>query len=199
MAFTFFFRDMHTFNLVEEHVLPYLRTRRYPEVWDAGCATGEEPYTLAIVMRENMGEFLFRNVRIHCSDHNPAFEEIVLRGEYPEDLVKRIPPEILERYFEPTEPGKFAVVDKIRNAIRFYHHDLTTLKPVKTGVGLVVCKNVLLHLSHEQRLDVFKMYHSAISDDGFLAVENTQKMPVEMKKYFEPVMSDGPLFRKLPV
>ena len=200
MAFTFFFRDMHTFNLVEEHVIPLLKLRRNPEIWDAGCATGEEPYTLAIVLAENMGEFMFRNVRIYASDYNPAFNEIVTRGEYLQTQVDRIPTEIFARYFEPAaEAGKYVVCDKLRKAVQFSFHDLTTLQPVKTGVGLIVCKNVLLHLSHAERLNVIKMYHSALNEDGYLALENTQKMPVELKEWFEPVIADGPLFKRLPL
>lgn len=59
MAFTYFFRDMHTLNLIEQHVLPTLKTRRYLDIWDAGCAHGPEPYTLARLLHENMGSFCF--------------------------------------------------------------------------------------------------------------------------------------------
>ena len=54
MAFTYFFRDVQTLELVRDHVLPFLKTRRYINIWDAGCAMGPEPYTLAIILRESM-------------------------------------------------------------------------------------------------------------------------------------------------
>ena len=68
MAFTYFWRDWQTLDLVMEHVLPDLKRRRYINVWDAGCAMGPESYTLAIMFRENMGHFMFRNMRIYATD-----------------------------------------------------------------------------------------------------------------------------------
>ena len=68
MAFTYFFRDRQTLELVVEHALPVLKRRRYINVWDAGCAMGPEPYSIAIILRENMGRFLFRNVTIYATD-----------------------------------------------------------------------------------------------------------------------------------
>jgi len=65
MAFTYFSRDMQTLEAVVEYALPVLKGHRYIHIWDAGCAHGPEPYSLAMLIRENMGRFLFRNVRIH--------------------------------------------------------------------------------------------------------------------------------------
>ncbi|MBW2018210.1 MAG: chemotaxis protein CheR, partial [Deltaproteobacteria bacterium] len=61
MAFTYFFRDLQTLECIRDYVLPFLRSRRYIRIWDAGCAMGPEPYSLAIIFRENMGA-TFRNV-----------------------------------------------------------------------------------------------------------------------------------------
>ena len=68
MAFTYFFRDQEILDLVVRWALPDLRTRMYLNIWDAGCAMGPEPYSLAMLLRENMGQFYFRNVRIFASD-----------------------------------------------------------------------------------------------------------------------------------
>ncbi len=69
MAFTYFFRDLQTLDMIRDHALPHLRTRRYIHVWDAGCAMGPEPYSIAIILRENMGQMIFRNVKIHASGY----------------------------------------------------------------------------------------------------------------------------------
>ena len=74
MAFTYFFRDMHTLEMIRDHVIPMLRIKRHIKIWDAGCAMGHEPYSLAIMMRENMGNMIFRNVRIYATD-KPRFPE----------------------------------------------------------------------------------------------------------------------------
>lgn len=198
MAFTFFFRDMHTLNLIEEHAVPALKTRMYVDIWDAGCAHGPEPYTMAILLHENMGKFLFRNVRIYATDLCGQFGDIIKKGVYPEEQVKRIPPELLARYFSPAdEPGHFVIADQIRSAVRFQEHNLTSLKPVKDGFGLVLCKNVLLHLTPQERVDVIRMFHSALSPGGYLATEQTQKIPDELQGMFRQVTKDAQVFQKI--
>jgi chemotaxis protein methyltransferase CheR len=198
MAFTFFFRDIQTRRLIEEHVLPSLKTRMYLDIWDAGCAHGPEPYSLAMILQENMGKFMFRNVRIFATDINDQFGDIVKNGVYPADQLKRIDPEIFQRHFSPaTTPGHFIISEAVRKAVTFQRHDLTSLRPIRNGFGLILCKNVLLHLSPEQRIDVFKMFHSALNPDGYLATENTQKMPDELQGMFRQVRRDAQLFQKI--
>ncbi len=197
MAFTFFFRDGHTIDLIEAHALPVLRNRSYIDIWDAGCATGAEPFTLAIRFREKMGQFEFRKVRIYATDLNPQFAETIGNACYSDEETKRIPKEIFGKYFSPaTKPDSFVLCDELRNVVKFSQHDLTCLKPVKTGLSLIICKNVLLHINQDTRLEVLKMFHDSLGSDGFLATEPTQKMPPEGLKWFEPVHADGPLFRK---
>ncbi|MDN5309525.1 MAG: chemotaxis protein methyltransferase CheR [Methanolobus sp.] len=104
MVFTYFFRDMQTLEMIRDYVIPNLRTRRYIHIWDAGCAMGQEPYSLAITLRENMG-MIFRNVRIHATDidNSNLFSNIIERGTYPLEQVQRIPGPIFEKYFSPAD------------------------------------------------------------------------------------------------
>ena len=197
MAFTFFFRDMHTLRLIEVHVLPHLKGRMRMDIWDAGCADGPEPYSLAILLRENMGEFLFRNVRIFATDINPEFGRTIRDAGYPEERVKRIPAPLLERYFTPVdEPGCRRVIEPLRKAVHFRRHDLTSLQPIRSGLGLVLCKNVLLHLGEQQRMDVIRMFHGALAPGGFFVTEQTQKMPPETARLFQRVTPEGQVFRR---
>jgi len=199
MAFTFFFRDMQTLEAIRDHVLSTLRTRRYINIWDAGCAMGPEPYSMAIVLRENMGHMIFRNVKIYATDVDGSnlFGKIIGDGEYPGEQVRRIPKDIFARYFSPNgKPDHFIIAEEIRKSVEYQKHDLLTLKPVRKGFGLIVCKNVLLHFKEEERIEVIKMFHSSLSEGGFFATEQTQKMPEELNGLFKPVISNVQLFRK---
>ena len=197
MAFTFFFRDMHTLKLIQEHVVPVLKTRMYMDIWDAGCAHGPEPYSMAILLHENMGKFMFRNVRIYATDIYDQFGAVIEKGVYSDEQVKRIPADMLQKHFSPADiPGHFVIAEPIRKSVRFQHHDLTSLKPVKSGLGLVLCKNVLLHLTQEERVNVIRMFHDALSDGGFLAMEQTQKLPKETQGWFRRVTPDAQVFQK---
>lgn len=199
MAFTYFFRDLQTLEIVRDHVIPVLRGMRFIKIWDAGCAMGPEPYTLAIVLRENMG-FTFRNVKIYATDIDESghFGEIVREGVYPYEHIKRIPKEIFERYFsENEEPSHFIIAEELRKCVEYQHHDLLSLIPARNDLGLIMCKNVLLHFKENERIEVIKMFHDALAKDGFFVTEQTQKMPRQVSGLFEPVVSNAQLFRKV--
>lgn len=202
MAFTYFFRDLQTLELICEHALPVLKSKRHIHIWDAGCAMGPEPYTLAILIRERMSHMYFRNVKIKATDLDGSnlFGKIIEEGIYPREQVERIPKEILETYFTfDPETDSYQISEEIRRAVTFQKHDLTTLKPVGEDFGIILCKNVLLHLNETQRNDVITMFHQSLIEGGFLATEQTQKLPEAIKHLFEPVVSNAQLFRKVTI
>jgi chemotaxis protein methyltransferase CheR len=182
-------------------VLPVIGLRRYINVWSAGCSTGQEPYTIAILLRENMGPMLFRNVKLLATDidENNQYGTIIRNGSYPAKELERIPPEIFKRYFseDPINPGHFLVDEGIRKRVEFQQHNLLLLKPVRDDLSLIVCKNVLLHFTEEERVNVLKMYYHALNESGFLIVEHTQKMPASLQGHFEQVVPYAQLFRKV--
>ncbi|MBK7258291.1 MAG: chemotaxis protein CheR [Ignavibacteriae bacterium] len=200
MAFTFFFRDMSILDLIGQHVVPAVSGFTRVRVWDAGCAMGPEPYSLAIVIAERMGHFMFRNVRIDATDidEQDQFGKIIIAGIYPEEPLKRIPQDLFARYFEPAdEPGQYRVVQMVRDRIHFQKHDLLSMTPIGASYHLIMCKNVLLHFQQQERAAVIRMFHAALAPGGFFATEQTQKLPDEVAGMFEQVSPEGQLFRKL--
>ena len=199
MAFTYFFRDGQTLDLLARYVIPDLRMRRHIHVWDAGCAMGPEPYSIAITFREQMGQFAFRNVKIWATDidETNTFGAIIAQGVYTEQETKRIPPEILHGYFSPDgQRGSLRISGEIRKAVEFRRHDLLSLEPIRDGFGLIVCKNVLLHFSPEMRVEVIKMFHRALSGGGYFVTEQTQELPPETAHLFRQVSNVAQLFQK---
>jgi len=152
-----------------------------------------------MILNESMGHMYFRNVRILATDIDESnrFEEIIAKAVYPEELVQRIPKGIFHRYFNPVDSdGQYQLNEEIRRSVVFQKHDLLSLIPPSSGFGLVVCKNVLLHFNESQRWNVLRMFYDALVDDGFLALEQTQKLPSEAKDLFEPILSNAQVFRK---
>jgi chemotaxis protein methyltransferase CheR len=198
MAFTFFFRDAQTLELLIEQALPTLCGQAYIRIWDAGCAHGPEPYTLAMLLRERMSDYIFRNVRIHATDVEAQFGAQIAAGIYAEQEVTRMPAALRQRYFQAAaEPGFVQVIDEIRQRVAFAEHDLLSLTPPREDFSLIVCKNVLLHLDMAQRRQVFCMFHGALRSGGLLAMEHTQKLPEDLNALFEPVASYAQIFRRL--
>ena len=198
MAFTFFFRDSQTLELALDEALPSLRGRAFIHVWDAGCAHGPEPYTLAILLRERMSDYIFRNVHIHATDIDSGFAEQVTSGVFAEAEVKRVPPEVLQKYFRPAaRPGFVEVVPELRAKLAFSHRDLLSLSPVREGLSLIVCKNVLLHFNEAQRANVLRMFHQALQPGGMLVMEHTQKLPGMLGPFFQQVAAYAQVYRKV--
>lgn len=200
MAFTYFFRDLHTLEHVVNHVVPEVMGRSRIRIWDAGCAMGPEPYTLAMLFAEGMGKFAFQNLQIEASDIDECnqFGEIIASGIYPADDLSRMPPEMLEKYFQPAgPPGHFRLIDVIKNRVRFQRHNLLSLQAIGDGFSLILCKNVLLHFQPAERLQVIRMFHRALAPGGFFATEQTQKLPPEVSHLFDKVVDDAQLFRKV--
>ena len=200
MAFTYFFRDVQTLELIVKHLVPKSAGRTSVRIWDAGCASGQEPYTLAILLAESMGRFAYRNIHIEASDLDGSnlFADIIAKGIYPREELERIPTPIFEKYFRKLPEGShYQLDDQVRGRLRFQKHDLLTLTPIGKDFSAVVCKNVLLHFQPEQRIAVIKMFHDALEPGGFFATEQTQKMPPEMSGLFEQVVDNAQLFRKV--
>lgn len=199
MAFTFFFRDITTIEEAVQQILPTIIGRSKVYIWDAGCAMGPEPYTLAIVLAENLGSFAFKNVKIFATDHDESghFGEIIAKGIYSYDELKRMPEDIFHKYFTPVETeGYFQISETIRNCIVYQKHDLLKLQAVRTDFNMIMCKNVLLHFPQEDRIKVMQMFHSALLPDGVFVTENTQKMPEELEHAYVKIGKGSQIYKK---
>jgi len=199
MAFTYFFRDRDTLDMICKRVLPKIRDRKYINIWDAGCADGPEAYSLAIMLKENMGDFGFRNVRIYATDLDESgdFGNVINKGTYPKDAIKRVDERIFEKYFDSISEDLCRVNEEIMKRVSFQKHNLLTYEPIRDGFSLIVCKNVLLHFKAKERVEVIKMFHKSLSDSGFFVTEQTQKLPDEVSDLFMPITKKGQLFQKL--
>jgi chemotaxis protein methyltransferase CheR len=200
MAFTFFMRDQPTLEHAADHMIPYASGRSRIKIWDAGCAQGQETYTIGMIFAEKMNPFGFKNLRIDATDYDSAnnFGEVVTAATYANDELQRTPSELLDKYFESSgKPGYSRVKAILRDRVHFQYHDLLSLKPAGQDYCLIVCKNVLLHFQYPERVEVFKMFHRALAPGGYLANENTQKLPQEVAHLFTQVVPDAQVYRKI--
>lgn len=200
MGFTFFYRDEQTLSLAIDLFVPFIKNRININIWSAGCSLGQEPYTFAIMLRERMGVFQYRNVKIFATDLDEydQFGPIITSGIYPVEDIERIPKDIQERFFSkvPEKPDHVQVIEEIRHAIEFRKHDLLSLIPIKLGLQLIICKNVLLHFNEEQQLAIWHMFWEALDEGGFLLHEQTQKIPGIMTGMFDQPVSNAQIYRK---
>lgn len=201
MGFSYFFRDVAVMDLIVKHVLPEVKSNKYITIWSAGCSEGQEPYTLAIKIRENVKNFTFRRMRIIATDIDNTtgkFGEMVTTGVYPKKMVERVDPNIVSCYFKKLNGGiQYELIPEIKNVVEFHKHDLLTYQPIKNGIDIILCKNVLMHFNKEQRVKVIDMFYNALNKQGYLAMERTQKLPEEVRSKFERVTNNGQIFRRI--
>lgn len=200
MAFTFFFRDRHTLEQLADKLIEHKKEGEQIKVWDAGCAMGPEPYTFAMILREKIGRDWFKNVKIVASDidENGNFHKIIEDGIYLKSELERMPEDIFLKYFiKYDDNDRFILVDEIKNSLKFYKHDLLTLKPIESNFDIVICKNVLLHFQQQQRIEVLNMYYNVLNRGGLLTTEQTQSMPEELNGKFEKAVPNANVYYKI--
>jgi chemotaxis protein methyltransferase CheR len=201
MAFTFFFRDEQILSLAVKNLIPFTMGKTNVHILNAGCAMGMETYTFAILLAESMGKFALRNVKIHAIDidnENVDFGKTVREGIYHKEHLQRIPQELFNKYFSPADKeDHYIISDELRNLVSFQKYDLLTLKPLRDDYSLIICKNVLLHFSYQQRVQVLTMYHNMLLNNGLLVMENTQSMPAELISKFKKRVDYAQLHEKI--
>ncbi|HKP58809.1 MAG TPA: chemotaxis protein CheB [Polyangiales bacterium] len=168
---TRFFRDEKAYAALEQHVLPELLRRTQPgepvRIWVAGCATGEEAYSLAILLQDLMQELnLERQVKIFATDVHRGSLEQAARGIYDEQAVANVSAERLARYFFKTG-NAYQAVPELRQMIVFAAHDVIKDAPF-TRVDLVSCRNLLIYLQPAAQQKALALFHFALNRGGTL-------------------------------
>jgi two-component system CheB/CheR fusion protein len=195
---TRFFRDPDAFDLLERQILPELLTRDPRSgplrLWVAGCATGEEAYSLAIVLHDLMaahgGE---RPVKIFATDvHRGSLDQAAIAA-YGEEAVSNVSPERLARYF--TQVGhSYQVVPELRQMIVFAQHNVITDAPF-TRLDLITCRNLLIYLQPAAQQRVLSHFHFALTQSGVLMLGPSETLG-PLADGFEIVDKHWQLYRK---
>lgn len=168
---TEFFRDAEVFERLERDVIPRIFQGKGPEdrvrVWSVGCATGEEAYSLAILLLEETGRRETRPlIQVFASDPHAASLKRAREGIYPDSIAAHVSQERLRRFFVQ-ENGSYRVRKDVRDLVVFAPHNLLKDPPF-SHVDLIVCRNVLIYLQREVQEDLISVFHYALEQDGFL-------------------------------
>ena len=193
---TRFFRNEEAFLLLEQRVLPELLERETHapfRVWVAGCATGEEVYSLAILLHELAPRFGDRPVKIFATDVHHGSLEHATRALYGEDAVANVSPERLERYFI-RRGDKYQIVPDIRQMVVFAPHNVIKDAPF-TRVDLISCRNLLIYLQPAAQQKALSFFHFALNRGGIVLLGPSES-PGPMIRDFETVDKHWRIYRK---
>jgi two-component system CheB/CheR fusion protein len=196
---TGFFRDAAAWQRMRELVVPALLDQkpagRPIRIWSAGCATGEEAYTIAMVLAEELGLDEFRNrVKIYGTDLDEKALNVARTGVYTDRSLADVPIDLRETYFERVDNG-YTFRRDLRRQLIFGHNDLTHDAPI-SRVDLLLARNTLMYFNTDTQLNIVRRFHFALSDPGFLFLGKAE-MLLNHSDNFEPVDLRMRLFRKI--
>jgi chemotaxis protein methyltransferase CheR len=181
--YTTFFRDRDVYVYLERTLLPKLFKSNSVRIWSAGCATGEEPYSLAILIHKLLGERLPNyQVTIFASDLDKNVLAKAAKGEYTRKQLNGIEHSLIDKYFS-NDGGSYRVKDSVKQLVRFEKHDL--MKPLwRKGFDLIVCRNVMIFFSRDSQQQIHMYFYNALRDGGYLVIGKSEILSGEPSKKF---------------
>jgi two-component system CheB/CheR fusion protein len=195
---TEFFRDPELFAYLKTHILPDLiaaaKRRGELRLWSAGCATGEEAYSLAILVADMLGESPDVNVRIFATDLDAEAVSFARQGIYPSAAMTNVPPEYIERFFFGGNEH-YEVNNHVRSMIVFGQHDLGQRAPFPR-IDLVCCRNVLIYFTPDLQRRALQLFALSLRDRGYLVLGKAETVS-PLPDYFEPVDTRQKVFRRV--
>lgn len=179
---TYFFRESPQLRAFSEEILPELRQtladRKTLRIWSAGCSTGEEPYTIAILLLESGEWWRDWQVEILGSDISQRVLHTARKGVYKKNAHRATSPEMLSKYFIEEEKGNYRVIDMVRELVSF--SSLNLLDPYKTGlvsnVDVIFCRNVIIYFDKEAKKKVISSFHDKLREGGYLLLGHSESL-----------------------
>ena len=174
--FTHFFREHQHFQYLREHILPEMRElgAKGIYIWSAGCATGEEPYSIAITLLESPGVMDWRK-EILASDVSTQALEFAREGVYPEERLKGGPPEWRRKYFLK-EGDRYRLKDRVRRMVEFRRLNLLSPPPWRGCFDVIFCRNVMIYFDQPTKRRVLGSLLQALKPGGYLFVGHAESL-----------------------
>jgi len=195
---TSFFRDPDAWSYLQKELLPELLQRREGQpirIWSAGCASGEEAYTLAMVLAELLGLEEFRDrVKIYATDVDEEALSQARHASYCERDLEAVPDDLREKYFEPVN-GRFLFRKELRRSVIFGRNDLVQDAPI-SHVDLLSSRNTLMYFNAETQAQILNRMHFALRPDGILFLGKAE-MLLSHSAYFRPIELKRRFFKKV--
>ena len=177
---TYFFREPAQLAAFAEEIIPEIVERkpnRKVRVWSAGCSSGEEPYTIAMLLTEK-GFFRKASFEIFASDINQQVLAKARKGVYRESAFRATTPELRDRYFTPDDGGSWRISDEIRNRVSFGRLNLYDSARVSLlgHLDLIFCRNVIIYFDDASKRAVIRNFYDRLVDGGYLLLGHSESL-----------------------
>lgn len=167
-----FFRNSNRWDILRNKIFPQIiKENSRPKVWSAACSTGEEPYTLAIILSELLPP---AQVNVMATDIDDSAINRAKEGIYVKRSLQEVPPNLVTKYFKETDKG-YAISDEIKRRVTFKKHNLLADR-FDTGFDLIVCRNVMIYFTDEAKHDLYMRFSNSLRTGGVLFVGSTEQI-----------------------
>jgi len=188
--YTFFMREAAHFSYFSENALPYLTRalitgEKDLRIWSAGCSTGEEPYTLAMIIADFFAENKkYWDTRILATDISRKVLEIAINGIYDSEQAAALPEQWRRKYLRKIDQEKFKIVDKIRNEVIFRAFNLNNpVYPFKKKFHVIFCRNVMIYFDSQTKRELLEKLYDFTEVGGYLFIGHAESLKREETKY----------------
>jgi chemotaxis protein methyltransferase CheR len=186
---TYFYREIHQLRCLSRSLLPEIITGRVPgelvRIWSVPCASGEEPYSIAIWLLENWPLVDAYNIEIVGSDIDTNALRAAADGNYGERAIARLPKDVVQRYFDHAGEGSWQIIKDLRESIKLTSVNLIDgVSMAKQGrFDIVFCRNVLIYFDDASRLTASHHLYEALRPGGFICLGHTESMTRISKRF----------------
>jgi chemotaxis protein methyltransferase CheR len=196
---TKFFRNAEVWSAIAQRVVPVLMASEQPQiaVWSAGCASGEEPYSVSILFHEHAARARNREalgrLRIVGTDIDRPSLDAARRAEYPDLALEETPPDLRDRWFSPAPP--YLLREEARRNVSFVYRDLISDEPL-AGQSLILCRNVIIYFDREIQERIFERFYDALLPGGFLVLGKVETLLGRTRGRLRPVAHRERIYQK---
>lgn len=196
---TEFFRNPEIYEVLSKKCLPTLLKAKGENktlrIWSAGCSNGDEPYSIAIALREYLGILIKKyNISITGTDIDEDSLEKARNGTYPEKSLEKLSKERISRYFTKVDNG-YQVNDDIRSLVNFKRHDMISGAPM-SGFDFVFCRNVTIYFDKPLQEKLYLNFYNALNNNGFFVMGKTETLIGPASKLFESFEPREKIYQK---
>jgi len=191
---TEFFRDSQVFNLLNSEIIPQLiSNKKNIAICSAGCASGEEAYTLAIICNELQSSHKF-NFLIHALDRNKNALDKGKLGIYSKNSIKNISAKLLNKYFI-CKGENYKINESLKKCVNFYERDLLE-ENTNNSFDLILCRNVIIYFDKSARQKIFNNFFKSLNKSGFLIIGLSEILDGKSHSLYKPIYSRERIYQK---
>lgn len=168
-----FFRNLERWNILKDKILPeMIKKRGKIKCWSAACSTGEEPYTLAIILKQF---FKDQDIDIVATDIDQNVINKAKEGIYNKNSVKNVSDRLLKQHFEKKNEFEYTINDSIKDLVRFKKQDLLNDR-FEQGYDLIICRNVTIYFTEEAKEKLYRKFSDSLNQGGIFFVGSTEQI-----------------------